>query len=210
MNAQHWAQTERQRLCDLLETVGPEASTLCEGWTAAHLAAHLVLRERKPIAALGIVLGGVFARNTERTTRRLATKPFESLIRKLRKGPPLLLRRIDGQINVLEYTVHHEDVRRAAAEWEERKDIEGLQEVIWKIQKRSAHLMARKLQDIDLTLRRPSGDIFHINKPGRSVTLTGEPIEIALFITGRRDKALVEISGDDSAVNEMKSGNLGY
>ena len=66
------------------------------------------------------------------------------------------------------------------------------------------------LQDIDLTLRRPSGDTFHVNKPGRPVTLTGEPIEIALFITGRRDKALVEISGDDSAVNEMRSGNLGY
>ncbi len=210
MNAQHWAQTERQRLCDLLETVGPEALTLCEGWTTAHLAAHLVLRERKPIAALGIVLGGVFAKHTERTTRRLATKPFEDLIKKLRKGPPLLLRRIDGQINVLEYTIHHEDVRRTADEWEERKGIEGLQEVIWKIQKRSAHLMARKLEDIDLTLSRPSGEAVRISESGRQVTLTGEPIELAMFMTGRRDKSLVEISGDESAVTEMRSGNLGY
>ena len=94
MNAQYWAQIERQKLCDLLEAIGPEAPTLCEGWSAAHLAAHLVLRERKPLAALGIIFGGAFARHTKRTTERLAAKPFEGLIKKLRKGPPLLLKRI--------------------------------------------------------------------------------------------------------------------
>tara|TARA_E500000331_G_scaffold210353_1_gene201622 strand:- start:311 stop:943 length:633 start_codon:yes stop_codon:yes gene_type:complete len=210
MNTQYWAQAERQKLCDLLEEVGPEAPTLCEGWSTAHLAAHLVLREGKPLAALGIIFGGAFARHTERTTNRLAAKPFEGLIRKLRKGPPLLLKRIDGQMNVLEYTVHHEDVRRAAGEWEERKGLDELQEIIWKIQKRSAHLMARKLEDIDLTLSRPSGETARVSESGRQVTLTGEPIELAMFMTGRRDKALVEISGDDSAVTEMRSGNLGY
>jgi uncharacterized protein (TIGR03085 family) len=113
-------------------------------------------------------------------------------------------------MNVLEYTIHHEDVRRTVGEWEERKGLDELQEIIWKIQKRSAHLMARKLEDIDLTLSRPSGETAHISKSGRQVTLTGEPIELAMFMTGRRDKALVEISGDDSAVREMRSGNLGY
>ena len=210
MNAQHWAQIERQKLCDLLEAIGPEAPTLCEGWSAAHLAAHLVLRERKPLAALGIIFGGAFARHTKKTTERLAAKPFEGLIKKLRKGPPLLLKRIDGQMNVLEYTIHHEDVRRAVGEWEERKDLDELQEIIWKIQKRSAQLMARKLEDIDLTLSRPSGEIARIGETGRQVTLVGEPIELAMFMTGRREKSLVEISGDDSAITEMRLGNLGY
>ncbi|HJP15961.1 MAG TPA: TIGR03085 family metal-binding protein [Acidimicrobiales bacterium] len=210
MNAQRWAQIERQNLCDLLEVVGPDAPTLCEGWSTAHLAAHLVLRERKPIAALGIIFGGAFAQRTERTTKRLAATSFDGLIKKLRKGPPLPLKRIDGQINVLEYTVHHEDIRRAFGEWEERQNLDELQEIIWKIQKRSAHLMTRKLEDIDLTLCRPSGETTHINKSGRPATLIGEPIEIAMFITGRRDKALVEISGDDSAIEEIRTGSLGY
>ena len=36
---------ERLELCDLLLELGPDAPTLCEGWTTADLAAHLVLRE---------------------------------------------------------------------------------------------------------------------------------------------------------------------
>jgi hypothetical protein len=36
---------ERRELCDLLIQLGPDAPTLCEGWTTADLAAHLVLRE---------------------------------------------------------------------------------------------------------------------------------------------------------------------
>src|SRR5262249_60545235 len=51
-------------LCDTLERVGPAAPTLCEGWTTADLAAHLVVRERKPLAGPGIVLGGPFASYT--------------------------------------------------------------------------------------------------------------------------------------------------
>ena len=70
--------------------------------------------------------------------------------------------------------------------------------------------MARKLEDIDLTLSRPSGEIARIGETGRQVTLVGEPIELAMFMTGRREKSLVEISGDDSAITEMRLGNLGY
>nr|BFF25281.1 hypothetical protein GCM10025732_32460 [Glycomyces mayteni] len=36
---------ERRDLCELLAEVGPDAPTMCEGWTALDLAAHLVLRE---------------------------------------------------------------------------------------------------------------------------------------------------------------------
>ena len=34
----NYAQIERQELCDLFESVGPDHPTLCEGWTAADLA----------------------------------------------------------------------------------------------------------------------------------------------------------------------------
>src|SRR5262249_6128699 len=36
---------ERQRLCDLLDELGPRAPTLLGPWTTQDLAAHLVLRE---------------------------------------------------------------------------------------------------------------------------------------------------------------------
>ena len=35
------AERERAALADLLEELGPDAPTCCEGWTTAHLAAHL-------------------------------------------------------------------------------------------------------------------------------------------------------------------------
>jgi hypothetical protein len=41
---------ERAQLSDLLDELGPEAPTLLAPWTARDMAAHLVLRERDPLA----------------------------------------------------------------------------------------------------------------------------------------------------------------
>ena len=45
-----YSQEERLALCALLDKSGPDAPTLCEGWTTGDLAAHLVLREHRPAA----------------------------------------------------------------------------------------------------------------------------------------------------------------
>ncbi|MCW2608081.1 MAG: hypothetical protein JWO60_2774, partial [Frankiales bacterium] len=42
------AAAERAALLDLLAASGPDAPTLCPGWTTHDLAAHLVVRERQP------------------------------------------------------------------------------------------------------------------------------------------------------------------
>src|SRR5205085_2871402 len=49
------AQRERHALADLFNAVGPDAPTLCAGWSTRDLAAHLVLREGHP-AAVGIAI----------------------------------------------------------------------------------------------------------------------------------------------------------
>ena len=41
-----WHEIERAQLAQALLDVAPDAPTLCEGWQARHLAAHIVLRER--------------------------------------------------------------------------------------------------------------------------------------------------------------------
>ena len=46
------AARERQALCDTLERVGPAAPTLCDPWSSAELAAHLVIRDSRPDLAL--------------------------------------------------------------------------------------------------------------------------------------------------------------
>src|SRR4051794_30567143 len=81
---------ERLGLCDLLAEVGPSAPTLLEGWTTQDLAAHIVLREHDLVAAPCLVLPGPFERFAERRRVELATsRSFESLVSRIRSGPPV-------------------------------------------------------------------------------------------------------------------------
>src|SRR5271165_5327974 len=114
------AQQERATLCDIFVELGPDAPTLCEGWTTADLAAHLVVRERRPDSGPGLV----WPRLADYTDKvRIAARDrmsWEELVETVRRGPPLLLRPFDGAMNTVEYFIHVEDVRRAQSGWEPR------------------------------------------------------------------------------------------
>jgi len=47
---------ERAAICDLFEATGPDAPTVLPGWRAGELLAHLLVRERQPLAAPGILV----------------------------------------------------------------------------------------------------------------------------------------------------------
>ncbi|MBC8364950.1 MAG: TIGR03085 family protein [Actinobacteria bacterium] len=210
MNSREWAQSERHALCDLMDAVGPAAPTLCGGWTVAHMAAHLVVRERRPDTGPGLVLSGAPARHTARVTNRLAESgDFTQLVDRVRRGPPLLLRSADGAMNLVEFVVHHEDVRRAGDGWAPRSDIDGLEALLWARLDKGAKLMCRRLVDVDLTLARPTGETIHVGKVGRPATLTGGPVELVNFLFGRRDRVEAEVAGDEGAVHELQTGHLG-
>ncbi len=85
-----YSRDERRALCALLDETGPEAPTMCEGWTTLDLAAHLVLREHRPDAAAGM-LGGPLARYTDRVRNKIAARtPYARLVQIIRDGPPRL------------------------------------------------------------------------------------------------------------------------
>ena len=112
------ARTERAALADLLDAVGPDAPTLCGDWTTRDLAAHLVVRERRPDATPGIAISA-FAGWTASVQDSYAERPYAELVELVRTGPgrlsPFSLPGADTFFNTTEYAVHHEDVRRAAA-----------------------------------------------------------------------------------------------
>jgi len=206
------AQLERGRLCDLFLEVGPDAPTLCEGWTTADLAAHLVIRERKPLAAPGIVAGGRLGEYSEKV--RLAMRDgssFTDLVARVRSGPPALLRPLDGAINLSEYFIHLEDVRRGGGPTEPRpaEDIADVEAALWAMQGRRTKFLTRTLDDVDLTLALPDGETKPIGGGSRPVTLTGRPGELTLFLAGRREAAQVELQGETEAVDEVRTGKLG-
>jgi uncharacterized protein (TIGR03085 family) len=201
-------QRERDELCDLFLELGPDAPTLCEGWTTIDLAAHLVIREREPLSTAGI-LNPRFAGYTARRQAASAAKGLEALVARLRT-PPLLPWRIPGvrtMFNLNEYVVHHEDVRRANG-LGPRADRPELQDAIWKVLGGTAKMSTRKL-DVGLALARPDGTARPVHKGDPVVTLIGAPVELALYLNGRKAQAQVQLDGPPPAVATVEATSFG-
>lgn len=205
------AQRERLILADLLESAGPDAPTLCEGWTTRDLAAHLVLRERRTDAAAGMFIPKL-ANRLERVQGEFAAKPYEELIQLFRTGPPRMspyaVKQIDEAANIVEFYVHAEDVRRAQPDWTERAVDQVFSDTLWKRLERGARLMGRK-SPVGLVLRRPDGQTAVAHRGAPVVTIVGDPSELVLFTLGRQSVARVEIEGDEMAAAKLKAAKLG-
>ena len=145
--------SERARLCDVLTESGEDAPTLCEGWLTEDLAAHLFVRERRPLAMPGILLGGAFAKLTAGSmASALRRHGYAGLVAKVRSGPPLLWRPLDDLANTVEFFVHTEDVRRAAPSFEPRNDPQ-LDAALWAALGRMSRVLTRKVQGVGLDAR---------------------------------------------------------
>jgi uncharacterized protein (TIGR03085 family) len=193
------AARERARLSDLLDRVGPDAPTLCAGWTTRDLTAHLVLREGRPDAVLGVVVKPLAGR-TARVQDKLARTDFTELVNRLRGGPPIWSpfrpRAVGEILNNVEFFVHHEDVRRAGPQWEPRALDTATTALLWKRSTQMAKGVLRSAPGGIELVRSDTGQ-RHTVRPGQPVlTLTGAPQELLLYLFGRRDHALVQRDGD--------------
>jgi uncharacterized protein (TIGR03085 family) len=201
------ARLERQELCDLLLELGPDAPTLCAGWTTRDLAAHLVVRESRPDAAVGILVKPL-AGYADSVQAKVAMHPWPELVRDVRTGPPLLsvfrLPGAQGLADPFEFAVHHEDVRRAQPGWVPRELSTAEQDLLWQRLARAGRLLARK-SPVGVALRRSDTGEMIIAKAGTpSVTLIGEPLELVLRLYGRRE-CLVDVEGPEGAVASFES-----
>jgi uncharacterized protein (TIGR03085 family) len=215
-----YSSEERLALCALLDRTGPDAPTLCEGWTTGDLAAHLVLRERRPDAAAGVA-GGPLAGYTARVQRRIrARTPFPDLVRSIRSGPPLLsvmaIPGVDELANAVEFFVHHEDVRRAAPGWEPRELSGGESDMLWH-RLRTARFLLRKAP-VGVELARDDIGTGKVAADGRAyrvtaknatpaVTVVGSPAELTMWVMGRRGAARVRMDGIQAAVTRLAEAN---
>lgn len=205
------AKRERLLLADLLETNGPEAPTLCEGWKARDLAAHVVVRERRGDAAGGILIKPLAAR-LERVQNEFAAKPYDELLQLIRTGPPRMspfaLKQVDEAANTVEFFLHAEDVRRAQPDWTPRELDSVFEDALWRRLETSARVYGRK-SPVGLVLRRPNGQTAVARKGTPVVTVTGSPSELLLFVSGRQESADVELDGDKEAVSRAYEAELG-
>ncbi len=204
----HFSREERAALCDLLSKKGPAAATLCEGWATRDLAAHLVLREHRPDAAIGI-LGGPLAGYTARVQRQIAKQhDYPRLIDMIRAGPPRLsvfgIPGVDERANAVEYYVHHEDVRRAAAGWKPRLLEPAMADMLWN-RLGMARILLRGAP-CGVVLRRAGSagaQGITAKRATPTVTVTGTPGELTLWTFGRSSAAHVDLDGDADAVTRL-------
>ncbi|HUO38222.1 MAG TPA: TIGR03085 family metal-binding protein [Mycobacterium sp.] len=200
---------ERAALVETLKKVGPDAPTLCGGWTTRDLAAHLVLRERRLDAAAGILVPAL-AGYTERVQHQLATSTdWTALVDMIASGPPLYspFKLLDPFVNTGEMFIHHEDVRRAGPQWEPRNLDDGTVAAL----RRMVPMMSRMtLADAPARVvlcDRGGATVATVGR-GPEVVVTGAPPELLLFASGR-DAVRADFAGDPDTVATLRGARRG-
>jgi uncharacterized protein (TIGR03085 family) len=214
-----FAKSERAELCDLLDTLGPDAPTLCEGWNTHELAAHLWIRETDPVGATSMVakpLAGLLERRMAEVKSRWE---FAELVNRVRRGPArfsvFAFPGVDEGANTTEFFVHHEDVRRAGNEPHTSRDLgPEVEEWMWRRLKLLARAWFRRSQ-VGVVLER-LGSASHDGQPdtiravsgSTIVTLVGQPSELMLYAHGRTSVAEVKLVGEPEAIETFSNTDL--
>jgi uncharacterized protein (TIGR03085 family) len=187
---------ERREICDLFLELGPDAPTLCEGWTTADLAAHMVLREH-------------YQRWGDKRRATEKAKGFPAVVARLRAGAPLIpwrLPRLRNIFNGLEFFIHHEDVRRANGQGPrpQEPDLEALS---WRMSGFNGRRLSRAIRPYGIELVNPEGARRSYGS-GTVVTLTGPASEMVLYMGGRRATAHVTLGGAPEAIAALEAADL--
>jgi uncharacterized protein (TIGR03085 family) len=205
-----YAQAERRSLAELLRDLGPDAPTLCTGWTTRDLAAHLVVRERRPDAAAGLVVRPLRGHG-ERVRSRTATTGYPELVDQVRRAPwwsPISNPLVDEAVNGLEFFIHHEDVRRAQPNWQPRQLPADQQAALWRRATGVAKLTLRRFRAAVL-LQAPGYGEARAGAGGARVRLIGAPGELVLFLSGRQRAARVQVDGPPDVAEKLRAARLG-
>ena len=212
---------ERDQLMSTLREVGRDAPTLCAGWTAADIAAHLAISEQ----ALGVplfVFNGVRLLLPARVTRRLIegsqttgdrlnarmlARGWDAVLARLEKGPPRLYRRGSlAHLRMVEEWIHHEDVRRGSG-LPSRTMTPAFEAALWHAGTRVARFPELRLGREGIELDAGDGRRFLVGDGARPrVRVSGPPGELLLYLVGRCAAADVSVVGDEDALRAIQPG----
>jgi uncharacterized protein (TIGR03085 family) len=207
------AQRERAALSDTLLAVGADAPTLCEGWLARDLAAHLVLREHQALASMGI-WGGPLKSLTARRQDELAAQPWDRLVDQVRRPPALWHparwgRRLEQVFDDGEFFIHHEDLRRGDGVARPRELSTQDEDALWRSLSGVGKLAYRK-SPVGIVVEIPGHGRVRLHKAGaRDVTLHGQVGEVLLASSGRGRAAKIDLDGRPEDIRRLSQTPLG-
>ncbi|MCQ1985851.1 MULTISPECIES: TIGR03085 family metal-binding protein [unclassified Arthrobacter] len=202
-----WVETERAELVRTLREADPLAPTLCEGWDVRRLLAHLVLREHAPwkIAADAVQRSKPGQEKQLGIEAAAAGTPegYAALVDRFAAGPARFSPfRLDAA-NLVEYVIHHEDIRRGGAAAAPRELPAGEQQALWK----QLGLMARmgyRGSPVGVELAAPGSGRRRVKGGTPSVLISGDVVDLALHAMGRRAAANVSIEGGGDTVRAFR------
>lgn len=195
-----WSEAERHALAATFRAVGPGAPTLCEGWRSENLLTHLVVREARPWVQLLDGLSrpepGHEPRQAEIADAASTPGGYRALVEELLATDGLRpTRRLGDAVNLVEFVVHHEDLRRAGDDPQPPRRLPGaMQEAVWS-RLRPLARMALRSSPVGVVLVSSTGPRAVARRGADSVALVGEPVELALYLLGREEQAKVEVLG---------------
>jgi uncharacterized protein (TIGR03085 family) len=122
-----------------------------------------------------------------------APEGHDALLARFAQGPTRSIAWADEAVNFLEYVI--QDVRRGAAlPLQPRRLPDEEQQVIW-TRLRSMSRLGYRRAPVGVTLALPSGPHQVVHQDEGGVVLTGDPVELLLYASGRRQAAHVELTG---------------
>ena len=205
-----WVTQEQDSLVETFRTADPDAPTLCEGWNVRRLLAHLTQREQGPVARIADSVArkppGQEPRLNKLTSQARTPEGYEALIDRFTQGAPgwSPMSWAADRLNFVEYLIHHEDIRRGGAKPAGPRELpEAEQDAVWYQLGLLAKLGLRK-SPVGVRLATPKGK-SRVVKAGDGVTLTGEPVELALWVSGRRGPAQVGVTGSPEALDAFQA-----
>ncbi|WP_081710153.1 TIGR03085 family metal-binding protein [Arthrobacter sp. 35W] len=201
-----WGGMERAALVESFRRADPEGPTLCTGWNTRRLLAHLVQREHTPLLRAADAL----RRPQPGTERHLsvicgrAESPagYEALLQRFAGGTSWAnpFTWLGDAAQVVEYTIHHEDLRRGGTGAAEPRDLpEGQLKALWSAVPFLARRAFRK-SPVGVVLVVPGGGRLAAHRGEDTVVVTGPVVELVLASSGRRRAALVDVDGTEAAV----------
>jgi uncharacterized protein (TIGR03085 family) len=212
---QRHALDERYELADTLRAAGPTAPTLCAPWRTGELTAHLVRRERSIVEMAGRVpVPALRLRAETALTDYLETAGYEQAVDEFAAGPPHWspwgFGPVRETVNLVEYTVHHEDVRRAAPQWEPRLLPIARQLALWSRLRLAAPVTLRSVP-VGVELVWPGRGTVASRRARHGdpvVTVTGEPVELVLVAFGRQRVARVAYDGRPDEIDTVRGARI--
>ncbi|GMA26113.1 TIGR03085 family protein [Luteimicrobium album] len=186
----------RAGLAAALAAAAPDDPTLCEGWEARHLAAHVLTRQRSPR-----IHSPAFWALADRAQDPAV---YADLVARVAAPPPRLSPSAwaGNLMNVTEFFVHAEDVRRGPRDVPSRALDDDVVASLWRQLGLAGRLSYRGAAP-GVLLVAPGVGRRRVSRPHHgagTVVVTGEVGELVLHASGRGRHAHVAVEGTDADV----------